>query len=276
MLTQEYVKPANLSEALEFLAKHGKAARPLAGGTDLLILLKDGVLTADYILDIKDLPETRALVFDGEGLTVGAGVCLNDLIALPLPASYDPLKMSAKLLANSLLRNRATLAGNIVNASPGGDMLPASLVLKGSVLLASAGGERCVPLKGFFTGVKKTVLKDDELLVKAVFPKLEGRGVYYKKQRIKGHDLSQVGVAAFLESTGDLRVALSSVAPMPLLFDDLGSFTPASLGREKDGLTERIVAELRPISDQRATMDYRFDMARLFLNRAFSELSGEV
>jgi carbon-monoxide dehydrogenase medium subunit len=184
------------------------------------------------------------------------------------------LKQAAATLANNSLRNRATLVGNICNASPGGDMLPASLVLSGSVVTASPRGERRVPLKDFFTGVKKHVLARDEIVLRVVFPELYGKSIYLKKRRIKGHDLSQVGVAGFYGDDGELRFALGAVGTTPLLVD-FGKIGKTELAARADEISDTVQKAAKPISDLRASKEYRLDMARLFAGRIAAAFATE-
>lgn len=279
MLEQEYLRPKNLNEAVEMLDKYGKDLKILAGGTDLIILVKENMIPCKYFMDIKAIPEALKLEHCDEcGLSVGAGVTLNDLLYEKLPENYDILKQCGHTLANSLLRNRATLVGNICNASPGGDMLPGALVLEGVVHTASKDGNREIPLKDFFLGVKKTALKPNEMVTKVSFPAAKGKGIYMKKQRIKGHDLAQVSVAVYLKEDGKLLVALGAVAPTPVLIEDLGSYSKDEL---KDintvkAITQKVMSRINPIGDQRSSREYRIAMAEYFTEKALQELAKEV
>ena len=146
----QFLQPSTLDEAAEILKSY-EDVRILAGGTDLLVLLKDHVLTCKYVMDIKKIPQMNVLGNAGQDLEIGGAVSLNRLLASDLSGgSYSVLRDGASELANSLLRNRATIIGNICNASPGGDMLPAALVLEGTLEAVSAGGSRMIPLSGFF------------------------------------------------------------------------------------------------------------------------------
>jgi len=259
-----------LKEAAEILDRR-EDVRILAGGTDLLILLRNGMLGCRYMLDVKKIPELHVLERNGDRLEIGGAVNLNRLLESPLvDNAFCALRDGAATLANSLLRNRATLVGNICNASPGGDMLPPALVLDGTVHAASVSGIREIPLAEFFTGVKKHVLKKNELVTKIAFPVKKGKSVYLKKTRIKGHDLAQVGVSAFWAEDGTLSVALGAVAPTPVLVAGLGPYDRKSLEKAREEIEEAVRKRISPISDTRGSKEYRTAMARYFIGEIIS------
>ncbi|MDR1531197.1 MAG: FAD binding domain-containing protein [Clostridiales bacterium] len=266
-----FLQPSSLSEAWSAL-KENEDVRFLAGGTDLIVLMRQGAVKCGAVMDVKKIPELSVFGFKDGALEIGGAVtCAQILEAHETEGPYGILKQAAVTLANSLLRNRATLAGNLCNASPGGDMIPASLVLGASVVAASPRGEREIPLKDFFLGVKKHVLARDEIVLRVVFPKIQGGGVYLKKRRIRGHDLAQVGVAGFYD--GGLRFALGAVGPTPVLVD-FGRIPEAELLERKAEIVETVAAEAKPITDIRASKEYRLAMTRLFAGRILDALSS--
>lgn len=280
MLDQEYFKPETLKEAVTLKDKYGKDARILAGGTDLIINLRDNMISCKYMIDIKKIPEMKETSYSDEmGLSIGGAVTLNEMIENEhVKNKYPILAEAGKTLANSLLRNRATIIGNICNASPAGDMIPAALVLEGSIEAVSIDGTRSIPLKDFFLGVKKNALHENEIALRVVFPKAEGRGTYLKKSRIKGHDLAQLGAAGMLKDNGRLLFAIAAAAPIPVLFDDLGKFDKDNLKDEKviNNILEQITKNIYPISDQRASREYRIAMAEYLIRGALQKISKEV
>ena len=273
-MTFQFLQPSTLGEAAEILSSH-EDVRILAGGTDLLILLKDRVLTCKYVMDIKKIPEMHVFGNSGQGLEIGGAVSLNRVLASDFTGgAYSALRDGAAALANSLLRNRATMIGNICNASPGGDMLPAALVLDGALEAVSAKGSRQIPLSSFFTGVKKHVLQRNEMVTKITFPEKQGKGVYLKKKRIKGHDLAQVGMAAFWAADGRLSVALGAVAPTPVLITGLGPFDRDGLGKAGADIEREVLGRINPISDTRSSREYRIAMVKYFIGEAISLWTG--
>jgi carbon-monoxide dehydrogenase medium subunit len=280
VLDQEYLRPETLSEAVMLKDKYGRDARILAGGTDLIINLKDNMISCKYIIDIKKIPEMKEINYDQDtGLSVGGAVTLNEMMDNEYVKSKYPILIeSSKTLANSLLRNRATILGNICNSSPAGDMIPSALVLEGCIEVLSKKGSRIIPLKDFFLGVKKNAIFNNEIALKVVFPRSEGTGAYLKKSRIKGHDLAQIGAAGMLKNNGKLMFAIAAAAPTPLFFDNLGNFDKKDLSDENviKNIIEKITENIHPISDQRASKEYRIAMAEYLLGGVLQKISKEV
>jgi carbon-monoxide dehydrogenase medium subunit len=271
----KFLQPTSLAQTWEMLTEN-EDTRFLAGGTDLLVLLRQKVLSCTAVMDVKKLPELVGVRLRDETLEIGAATTCNRILeAAEIGSEYAVLKQAAATLANSLLRNRATLVGNICNASPGGDMLPACLVLGASVVAVSPRGERTIALKDFFVGVKRHVLARDELITHVSFPRVAGRGFYLKKKRIRGHDLAQVGVAGFHAEDGRLRLALGAVATTPLLLDDFGVIPRTELAACRDRIVEVASSAAQPISDIRASREYRLHLVRLFTGQIIDRLMDE-
>lgn len=264
----EFLQPKSLEQAMELLQEK-QDVKLLAGGTDLIILLRNRAVDCRYLMDIKQIPELHTFSYTPEGLAIGAAVTCNQILHEDfLKEEHRVLQEAASTLANTLLRNRATLMGNICNASPGGDMIPACLVLGAAVHTLSPRGERSIPLKAFFTGVKTHVLAPDELAVKLTLPNQPGRAVYLKKRRIRGHDLAQVGLAGFYGEDHTLSFAIAAMGPTPILIDDIGVFPPEALPGAKEDIVARVRERARPISDVRSSKEYRLAMLNYFTGLA--------
>lgn len=273
-----YFRPETLDEAVELLDRYGRNIKVLAGGTDLIVALRDRTVVCKYIMDIKAVKELQNISYSGsDGLSIGAAVCLNDIIdSNDIKNNYPILVEAAKTLANSLLRNRATLVGNICNASPGGDMLPPSIVLDGKAEITSKQGSRSMALREFFTGVKRTALKENELVTRVIFPYVKGKGRYLKKSRIKGHDLAQVSVAAFLKEDGGLKLSIGAAAPTPVVVEGFESYKKVDIQNNKQEIVKKVLNEIKPISDQRASKEFRTAMIEYLTIQALEELEKEV
>lgn len=262
-----YLHPETLAEAFEGQSLEGEV-KYLAGGTDVIVLLRDGVIKPAALMDVKGLPELQGIGIKDDKLVIGAAVTCGDMIASGcVSGSCTLLKEAALTLANPLLRNRATLVGNLCNASPGADMAPAALVLQGVLTTVAPDGGREIALKDFFVGVKKQVLAANEIVAKISFPVTKGRGFYLKKRRINGHDLAQVGVAGLHDEDGSFRLALGAVATTPLLLDDFGKLSVEELAHRKDEIVAEAVRAAKPITDVRASKEYRLAMVKLFTER---------
>ncbi len=263
-----YVCPGTVSEAAAAMATgRGKV---LAGGTDLLVALRERQLTCDTLVDIKRIDALQKIEI-GDEVRIGAAVPLREVTESKAP-ELSLLRQAALMLATQPLRNRATLVGNLCNASPGGDMLGVSMVLEGEIEAVSASGTRRIPLGEFFLGVKKNALKPEEIATYLVFPKPEGHGVFFKSQRVHGHDLAQVGLAVYVKPGGKVLAAITAAAPTPVLIEDLGNLKDLT----EEGAREHLLSRIKPIDDQRATAEHRRDRVAYFMGQALAVLKKEA
>lgn len=266
----QYLAPATFEEALQSLAEHGSKAKLLAGGTDLLINIRADLVKPTHVIDIKKIPDITALTFDPkEGLSIGAAVTINAVIKdAAVNEHYPLLAVCAHQLASHQVRNRATVVGNVVNASPCADMAPPLLCLEAALEIRSSEGVRSVPCHEFFTGPKQTILKPGEIVSRITVPAHTSgaRGGYKKLKRIQGHDLGIVGVA--LLKKGDwVRVSVSSAAPTPVLVRDFKASDPL------ETMVEETLKAISPIDDVRCTRDYRLFMVGVYLKRLVQEVA---
>jgi CO/xanthine dehydrogenase FAD-binding subunit len=266
-----YHKPAILEEAVGLLEDFGPNGRILAGGTDLLVGLGDGTISAAHVIDIKGITELSDISYADGTLTIGACVTVNRLLEFGgLPKACGALRAAAARLATHQIRNRATVVGNVCNASPACDMGPPLLVLDAYLRSASSRGERTIPLRDFFRGVKCTCCEPTEIVTGVVVPAGKDTvSVFSKRKRIRGHDLSLVNGAAACENGTGVRIALGAVAPTPVLIE----------GLERWGLSERhkmvrhAVASISPIDDVRSSSSYRLAMAERIVDDMLRFLS---
>ena len=265
-----YQAPASRAQLLDILDQQGPDARVMAGGTDVMIDLRAGFLHPKTVVDVKRVQGFSDVAWsDADGLVIRPAVTLSAILADPrIRETYPLLIACAQDLASHQLRNRATVIGNVVNASPCADMSPALLCLGATAVISSKRGQRVVPFKEFFTGVKRTVLQPGEILEEVHVPTetAEARGSYRKLKRIKGHDLGIVGVAA-MRKDGVLRLGISSCAPTPLLVDGL------SADDEPDSVVAAAQGAISPISDLRCSKEYRAHMVGVFVRRVLREVA---
>jgi CO/xanthine dehydrogenase FAD-binding subunit len=277
----DYIKPTTLEEASAFLAQHTDEARAFIGGTDTFVRMRDGAWQDKYLVDVKALPGMNDLKFDpAKGLTVGAAVNMNRLIASPEVNEYYPvLAEAAHTVASYQLRTRATIAGNICNASPAGDTIGSCLVLDAKVQVHGAAGNRVEPLRSFFKGPGKTVLKPGDIVtaIELPLPPKGAQGKYLKLGRNAIGDLAIVGVTAFgypdrTPSGYRFFVALASVAPTPLLIDmTLLSEKPVSEATINEA-AEFAMNAVTPIDDVRGSARYRKLMVRNLTRKALLDV----
>ncbi len=271
----EYARPSSAEEACRLLAEGGRDAAILAGGTDLLVDLRNGSRSPSLLVDVKRIGELQTLKTGGGEIAIGAAVPLNVVVEnRELRKVYAGLSAAALSIATYPLRNRATVAGNLCNASPAADMAPILLVLDAKLTVQSPQGTRAVPVAKLFTGVKRTCLAPGDVVVDVRMPPLDGelRTAFQKQQRIRGHDLAVVNAAAaYAPSRGILRVAIGSCAPTPVLLEpfDTKSTSPRAL---VDEVIRAAAAATAPIDDVRASAAYRRAVLPVLLRRLLADV----
>lgn len=265
----DYYQPKTIAEASELRARFGKAAVLLNGGTDVVIQLREKLIAPDAVIDIKHIPGLDQITFDKQnGLVIGACATVAALSADENVRKYYPfLAEAAESIGSKQVRYRATCIGNIVNASPLCDTGTPLYALNAVVLLESASGKREVPITEFITFVRKTVLKDDELVTAIRVPYVEGvKGTFIKVARRKEVDLSTICGTVVKDGNG-FRIALGAVAPTPVRLPK----TEALLGGKP--LTDALIdeaaklaqTEVSPIDDVRASKAYRLDVTEVIV-----------
>ena len=268
----EYFRPKTLSEALELLNRYSNEAAVLAGGTDLLVDMRVGIKRPKYLIDIKGIKELHIFNYEeGKGLTIGATVTLNEILENNIVKDkYFVLWDAIRQMCDAHLRNRATLVGNICNASPAADSAPPLLIYHAEVELASKDGMRRVPLKEFFVGVKKTIRKPNELVTKIYIPEPpEGSKSRYLKIGRTHEDLAIVGIAGLVANIEEpskriVRLAYASVAPTPIIIDEVEDVFKGEgpLDALIDKAIDVVMKKVSPITDVRATREYRLHLIK--------------
>lgn len=284
----DYVKPASLKEASQFLSQHAGEARPLMGGTDIIVRMRDGFYKEKFLVDVKNLDGTDKITFDPKkGLTIGAAVTMNKVAThLDIRKHYGVLADAAQSVASYQLRNRATVIGNICNASPAGDSIGACIVLGGVLKVHGVDGVRDEPLSTFFKGPGKTVLKAGDI-VTSIFlplPPEKAAGKYIKLGRNVISDLSIVGVTVYgyadakAKSGYTFKLALASVAPVPFV-----PIASEKILAEKT-LTDNVIQEaavaamdaVTPIDDVRGSAQYRKLMVRNLVRQGITAVLSQL
>ncbi|NTW33277.1 MAG: xanthine dehydrogenase family protein subunit M, partial [Bacteroidetes bacterium] len=214
----KYCKPAVVSDALKTLAVYGNTARVLAGGTDLVVKIKEDIETPMIVINIKEIEEFKKIQLKGDMLHIGANVTFTDLINSEIVKTKLHLIWEAsKTVASVGIRNRATIVGNICSAVPSLDSGPALLNYEAIVCLKSSKGERNIPIGEWFTGPKKTARNPDELVTEIIVPvPKEKNAVYYGKLgRYSGEDLAQAGIGIIGFANKQFRISFCAVGPLP-------------------------------------------------------------
>ena len=269
----QYERPDRLDDAVAILA--GGGARLLAGGTDLIIRLRDGSIRPDVVVDVKRVADLDDQVrVAGDRVVIGGRAVMTDIVAHPVVRrDFVGLAESAAVVGSVQIRNRATLAGNIGNASPAADTVPSLLVYDATVTVRGVGGERRIAADEVFVRSGVTTLAPDEVIIAIELPLPSGpRGsVHQRRTRRRGHDLASVTLACAIGADGVTRLAYGSVGPRPLFrVEDTGVLADASRPHEERlALLDTLLGDAAPSpTSMRATPDYRRAMLRVLGWRA--------
>lgn len=276
----DFATPTTVAEAVELLTGRNGDARILSGGTDLIAQLKEGRRTTSLVVDVKRIPEVTELRYHPEsGLKLGAAVpCVVLYGDKEIVAAYPGLIDSATLIGGKQIQGRASFGGNLCNASPAADSIPAMIVHSASCLIAGPDGQRSVAVEAFCTGPGQTVLRDGEFLVAIHMPAPPVRfGAHYLRFIPRNEmDIAVVGAGAsvVLDEAGErfeqARVALGAVAPTPLLVAEAGEYL-AGKPVSEDVVDEaaRLAKEAaRPIDDMRGSVRQRKHLSAVLTRRA--------
>lgn len=281
----EYIAPANLGDVLRIKHERGAQARVIAGGTDLILRMRDKVLTPALLIDLKHL-SLDTISESGSGIRLGACVTQSQLLADPVIAEQCPALASAcREFAGPPIRNRGTVGGNLVNASPAADLVPPLLAYDASVVLTRSSASRELPLSGFFTGPGQTVMSPDEILTEVRLPPLPARTAarFIKLGQRRSMAISIVNLAIRLTLDDSARVSaarivLGAVAPTPIhaaASEDL--LTGQELSVELIALAAKEASgETSAITDVRASKEYRVKMTRVLVRRALESIRDDL
>ena len=274
----DYQSPTSVREAVSLLNEAGERARPLAGGTDLLVQLRVGAYDLDSVVDVKDIPELNELTYDPDnGLTIGAATeCYRIYGNSSVRSVYPGIVDAASIIGGTQIQGRASLGGNLCNAAPSADSVPAMIAYNGAARIAGPNGSREVPLEDFCVGVRRTVLKRGEMLVSLRFPTPDANSGANYIRFIPRNEMdiavAGAGVSVTLDN-GDIsaaRVTLASVAPTPLFVADAAeAIVGKPANEETASLAGRIASEAaKPITDMRGTIEYRKRLCEVLTRRA--------
>ena len=277
-----YVAPSTVAEAVAELSKHGDRARPLAGGTDLLVKARANVWELDAVVDIKNIPELMTLTINGSGLSIGAGVpCYQVYDISEIAAQYPGIVDGASIIGGIQIQSRAGLGGNLCNAAPSGDGIPSLIALSAVAKIASVNGTREVAIEDFCTGPSRTVLKAGELLVSIEVPKpAANSGAAYTRFIPRNEmDIAVAGVGVFvqLDASGknfeSARIALASVGPTPILASAAGdSLAGKPVNDETIAAASALARDAAtPITDMRGTIEQRKQLVEVLTGRMINK-----
>jgi len=275
----DYASPTTLEEVVHLLAGTDRRANILAGGTDVIVQVREGRRDLDLLVDVKRIPELTELTFDAQqGLIIGAAVpccvvCEHEGVAVAYPGLID----AASLVGGTAIQSRASVGGNLCNASPAADTVPALIAHSAVCHVAGPDGRRSLPVEEFCTAPGRTVLQPGELLVSLEVPApAKGSGACYERFIPRNEmDIAVVGVGAMvtLDGTGTKfvsgRLGLGAVAPTPLLVDGIEALLSGAEVSEEtiDRVAETAREAARPISDMRGTAQQRRHLVGVLTRR---------
>ncbi|MFC2091670.1 FAD binding domain-containing protein [Elusimicrobiota bacterium] len=280
----DYCAPETLIELLNILGTK-KSSSILAGGTDLLVNIRSGKLKPKNVIDIKKIKSLNTIKKVKHGIEIGASVTMNDISRSPhFTGPYSVLKQSASVMGCFEIRNRATIAGNIINASPGAETLTPLSVLQAELIIQSRSTTRTSHVSEFIKGVNKTALKNNELLTSVLLPSYppDTKGIYMRRQRVKGMDLASINCCLLIINPGKLskrevRFSLGTVATVPYRSkkaENILSYSKIDTNSINEA-ADIINSEISPrASSMRATPEYKRSMVRHFLKTGIQRILG--
>ena len=283
-----YLAPSGLTEATSLLSQYGEGAKIMAGGTDLLVKMRNREVKPTYVIDLKCIPNMDSIEYNAKkGLKVGALTKVRDVeISRIIQEKFSILSQAAGTLGSVQVRNKATIGGNLCHASPSADMAPALIGLDAEVKFVGRRGVKLMPLEEFFKGPGKTVLKSNEILTEIIVPNMAdfSQGVYLKFSPRRAMDLAIVGVACVLTTDLgsfkclDVRIVLGAVAPTPIRAKKAeemirGESLSSSVIKEA---TKMAREEAQPITDIRASEWYRGEIVEVLVSRAISKALDRI
>ena len=279
----DFATPKTLSEAVEMMASKGDRARAMAGGTDMLVQLRAGRRPTDLVVDVKDVPELNALSYSAQnGLTLGAAVpCYRVYQDQSVITNYPSLIDCATLIGGIQIQGRASIGGNICNAAPSGDSIPAVIVLGGICNIAGPNGTRQVATEDFCTAPGRNVLEPGEILVSVTIPAPQAHSGATYQRFIPRNEMdiavAGVGSSVVLDASGQnivsARVALASVAPTPVFSQAAGDGLAGKAVSEAaiQEASEKAMADAKPIDDMRGTIRQRTHLIGVLTRRTLNE-----
>ena len=279
--------PKSVEEAISLLSTYGEKAEVISGGTDLLVQLKKGAISPQFIISLDGLRDLDYIDYQQkEGLKIGALTSIGSVAESSLiKERFKVLSQAAASLGTPVIRNRATIGGNLCNAAPSADTAPALMVLGAKLKIQGGAGSKIIPIHDFFLGPGQTILGRNEILseIQVFNQPLHSRAVYLKQTRSRSADLAIAGVAVLMvmekDIIKDVKIALGAVAPTPIRAKKAESILKGN--SPKDELIEECgkaaALESRPIDDVRGSAAYRVKIVSVLVKRAIKQIidSGE-
>ena len=277
----DFERPSSVDEAIALFKQHGDNARALAGGTDLIVQMRVGRRTPGVVIDLKSVPELNQISWDpATGLTLGASVPCHEIYAhADVRQNYPALIDAAELIGGTPIQGRASVGGNLCNAAPSGDAIPALIALGAICRIAGPDGVRELPVEDFCTAPGQNAMADKEFLVSlslaAPAPNSGARYIRFIPRNEMDIAVAGAGVSVVLENGNfkSARVALASVAPTPLYVEAAGAALAGQPVNDESiqAAADAAKAAAKPISDMRGTAEYRKHLCEVLTRRALND-----
>ena len=278
----DFVAPKSIDEAVSILNEHGDRARIIAGGTDILVMMRAGRRLADVVIDVKDIPELNQMAITGDGgLTLGAAVpCYRIYQDQAVASAYPGLVDAASLIGGIQIQGRASIGGNLCNAAPSGDSIPVVIALGGVAQIAGPNGTRQLAAEEFCTAPGQNALQQGEMLVSIEFPSPGANSGATYQRFIPRNEMdiavAGVGSSVVLDASGQNfvsgRVALASVAPTPVFSQAAGDSLAGKAVSDEAirEASELAMADAKPINDMRGTIRQRIHLIGVLTRRTLN------
>ncbi len=279
----DYYQPETLEEAYGLMEKYKGKAEYIAGGTDIIWRIKQGVVQADALISLRHIKSLGGITLNG-GLRLGSMALFRDIERdSAIARGYPSLFQAVSILANPQIRNVATVGGNLANGAPSADCAPPLMAMDAVLTVEGPGGKRDVPIESFFVGPGQTCMDGTEVLTQVKIPQMgsDTGSIFLKKRRVS-QDISIVNAAVLLSMEGSVcrkcRLAVGAVAPVPLRLTDIeakveGQEIDADL---LDRVGEMVENAVSPITDVRSTEEYRRAMSGVLVKRAIKAVHEDL
>jgi len=287
-LQSEPLRPESVKEACVSFSRYKDDAKAIAGGTDMMVLMKSGQITPRCVIDIKTIPDLDYIHYvEGKDLRIGALATIEDIANSPIIQEMFPvLASAAQQVGSPQIRNMATIGGNLGRAAPSADMAPALIGLGAKVKTAGLGEERVIDIGKFFLGPGKTALRSDEMLteIRVPNPSPHTAGVYLKAPAGKAISIATVGVAVVVTLDAKhakivaAKIVLGAVAPIPIRATKAeGIIKDKAIGdRLIEEVAQAAAEEAKPITDIRGSAGYRREMVKVLVSRAIKQAVAAI
>ncbi len=268
-----YIRPSSIDELLDFLSEHGQEAKVMSGGVGLLAFMKERLLRPKYVVSLSGINELKTLRLDDGGLSVGAGVHLSELETEAMKRAYPTLYFAVKSIADPIVRNMGTLAGDVLEALPWGDAYPALISLNARAEIMSRKSRREAPVNGIVTGFGQTAISEDEIVTRITVPQEEVKGTYVKFSNASEYGLATVALS-YYPKRESFTMVIGSISESPVILTekDVEWRFGEPLEQNASRLISYIDRNVSPMSDMLSSSEFRKHVVKVIALKAIKEV----